>query len=223
MKYKYIVLDFGRVLAVPPTGNWYQTPKFLELVDISKVDNTLLNDVFSKNREKHLKDNQKIVTLDEEYEMFKKFYYSVLSEINYDGDIKKLSDKIAYDRTYNTSKYKLCDNLYDELNILKEKYTLIMLTDNFPCIIPFLKEMNLDNYFNKVYVSSIYGLSKKDLLFFENVINDYNIKPGETLFIDDNESNLDNAKKVGFDCMLMDRNNNKKESKYKIINDLKNI
>ena len=35
---KYIILDFGRVLAYPPTGYWQITPKFLKLIDISKID-----------------------------------------------------------------------------------------------------------------------------------------------------------------------------------------
>lgn len=33
-----IILDFGRVLAYPPTGYWQITPKFLKLVDISKIN-----------------------------------------------------------------------------------------------------------------------------------------------------------------------------------------
>ena len=35
---KYIILDFGKVLAYPTTGNWDITPKFLELIDINKID-----------------------------------------------------------------------------------------------------------------------------------------------------------------------------------------
>ena len=35
---KYIILDFGRVLAYPPTGYWQITPKFLKLIDINQID-----------------------------------------------------------------------------------------------------------------------------------------------------------------------------------------
>ena len=38
MKYKYIVLDFGKVVAAPTTGSWDITPKFLELIDINKIN-----------------------------------------------------------------------------------------------------------------------------------------------------------------------------------------
>ena len=35
---KYIILDFGKVLAYPTTGNWHITPKFIELIDLKKID-----------------------------------------------------------------------------------------------------------------------------------------------------------------------------------------
>ena len=117
-------------------------------------------------------------------------------------------------------KYTLYDNIYNELNILKEKYKLILLTDNWPCVIDYLNKYNLYNYFDKIYVSSFYGVEKKDKVFFDYPINELNIIVGEALFIDDNELNLDIAKEKGLDVILMDRENIIKESKYKIINNL---
>ena len=38
MNYKYIILDFGKVIAGPTTGHWDITPKFLELIDINKIN-----------------------------------------------------------------------------------------------------------------------------------------------------------------------------------------
>lgn len=52
---KYIILDFGKVLAYPTTGHWFITPRFMELVDMSNIDLTRfdectknLNDILSK-------------------------------------------------------------------------------------------------------------------------------------------------------------------------------
>ena len=217
MNYKYIILDFGNVIAAPTTGNWDITPKFLELIDINEIDIYK----FKKIREKYggiL--SEKVTTLEEEYNMFLRFYEPILKEFGYSKDI---AEKIAYDRTYSFDKYTLYDNIYDELNDLKKKYKLLLLTDNWPCANNYLKEYNLYNYFDKIYISSFYGVEKKDKLLFDYPINEFNIKPKEALFIDDNEFNLDNAKEKGFDVMLMDRENIIKDSKYKIINNLKNI
>ena len=86
-----------------------------------------------------------------------------------------------------------------------------------------MKDNNIYNYFNKIYISSIYGQEKKDGLFFDNPIKDFNIKNGEALFIDDNESLLDVAITKGLDVRLMNREKNINSSKYKIISNLYEI
>jgi putative hydrolase of the HAD superfamily len=220
MNYKYLILDFGNVLVTPTTGDWHITPKFKELIDINKIDMDKYNEMFKKYS--YLL-SEKLLTQEEEYDMFIRFYDGILSNINYPGYNKKIVEEIAYDRTYNNSKYTLCDNVINELKELKKKYKLIMLTDNWPCVIPYLKDNGLYDFFDKIYISSVYQELKKDGVFFDHPISDFNIKPGEALFIDDTESLLDVAKNKGFDCMLMDRYKKTKKSKYKIINDLNNL
>ena len=217
MNYKYIILDFGKVIAKPTTGNWDITPKFLELIDINKIDVDKLKKV---RKEYGSILSEKVTTLEEEYNMFVKFYESILKAF---GISKEIIEKISYDRTYNFDKYTLYDNIYDELKGLKEKYKLILLTDNWPCVIDYLKKYDLYDYFEKIYISSIYGVEKKDKVLFDYPIKELNIRPNEVLFIDDNESNLDIAIEKRFDVMLMDREKKVKDSKYQIINDLCNI
>ncbi len=220
MNYKYLILDFGNVLVTPTTGDWHITPKFKELIDINKIDMNKYNEVFKKYC--YLL-SEKLLTQEEEYDMFIRFYDGILSNIDYPDYNKKIAEEIAYDRTYNNTKYTLCDNIINELKELKKKYKLIMLTDNWPCVIPYLKDNGLYDFFDRIYISSVYQELKRDGVFFDHPISDYNIKPGEALFIDDTESLLDVGKEKGLDCMLMDRYKETKESKYKIINDLNNL
>lgn len=217
MNYKYLILDFGGVIAGPTTGDWFMIPKFLELID----SNILTQEKFNRIKSKY--ENvlgEKLLTQEEEYDMFTRFYDGILSEFEYPNYSKDIALEIAYNMTYNFDKYTLYESIFNELDKLKEKYTLIMLTDNWPCATNYLKENNLYDYFDKVYISSVYGVQKKDGLFFDYPIVDYNIKPGEALFIDDNEINLDRAKEKGLDVLHMDRYKRIKNSKYKIINDL---
>ena len=217
MNYKYIILDFGKVIAAPTTGHWDITPKFLELIDINKFD----MEKFQLLRKKYQYIlSEKITNLEEEYNMFFRFYDGILSELKYSEDISK---KIAYDRTYNFDKYTLYDNIHKELKKLKEKYKLILLTDNWPCVTNYLNKYNIYNYFDKIYISSIYGVEKKDKIFFDYPINELNITIDEALFFDDNELNLDIAHEKGLEVMLMDREKIIKYSKYPIINNLLDI
>mgnify|MGYP002623683013 CR=1 FL=1 len=217
---KYLILDFGNVLVAPTTGSWDMTPKFLELIDINKLDIERMNKIRSKYG--YIL-SEKIVNLEEEYDMFLRFYDSILSECNYPGYNKKIAEVVAYDRTYNYDKYRLYDGVLKELTALKTKYTLILLSDNWPCAIPYMKEFGLYDLFDKIYISSFYGVEKKDKVFFDYPIRDFNIKTGEGLFIDDNESLLEIAKEKGLNVMLMDRENNISNSKYKKIKSLRKI
>ena len=217
MNYKYIILDFGKVIAKPTTGNWDITPKFLEFIDIKKIDIEKLKEL-RKKYDSIL--SEKVTTLEEEFNMFVRFYESILKAF---GIPKEIIEKISYDRTYNSDKYTLYDNVQNELKSLKEKYKLILLTDNWPSVIDYLKEYDLYDDFEKIYISSIYGVEKKDKVLFNYPIKELNIRPNEALFIDDNEFNLDIALEKGLDVMLMDREKKVKDSKYQIINNLCNI
>ncbi len=103
MKYKYLILDFGNVIATPSGLDWDITPKFLELVDFDSVD----KDKFNEARLKHIDLLSEVMTtLEEEYDMFTRFYDGILSNIDLPNYNKKIAEEIAYDRTYKNNKYK---------------------------------------------------------------------------------------------------------------------
>ncbi len=210
---KYIIFDFGKVLGYPKTGAWFITPMFLDLVKDVDIDDLKESIINNKNL---VKDNLPIKNLDQEYEMFNNFYLNILEELGLD---KELSKDIAYDKVYNNNEYELYDDVKDVLNKLKEEYILLMLTDNFPSIINYLKHEGIYELFDKVYVSSICETSKKEEKFYDIIIDDYDIKENEAIFIDDFEDNLDLGYKKNFNVIMLDRDN-KKESKYKRINSL---
>ena len=217
MNYKYEILDFGKVIAKPSSGDWDITPKFLELIDINKINKEKWKELRAKYGSIL---SEKVTNLSEEYDMFLSFYKSMLSDFNIS---EKVIKEIAYNRTYALEKYTLYPNIKNELERLKEKYQLILLTDNWPCVINYLKKYDLFDFFEKIYVSSFYGVEKKDGKLFDFPIKDFNIKTGEALFIDDTELNLDIGKEKGFDVMLMDRDKKIKKSKYRILNNLEEL
>lgn len=216
---KYIILDFGKVLAYPTTGDWFITPLFLKLIDMSKLNRKKIVEVMNSYSEIL---SRKLITLEEEYNMYYDFYKNVLSDINYDVN-EDIIKKLAYDITYNDDKYRFYDGIDEELDKLSKKYTLLLLSDNWPCAFHIMKNRGIDKYFDKLYISSVYQEVKKDGIFFDRVINDYKIKKGEAIFVDDNELLLDVAITRGLDVRLMNREGNINKSKYKIINNLNEI
>lgn len=220
-KKKYLILDMGYVLVKPTAGDWLVTPVLLKNVDINKIDVNKAAKVMSELG--YLLDG-KAVTLDEEKELMINFYTEVFKKIEYNISSEKI-EEIVDDFVYNTtdSKYTMYDDVKEELERLSKKYTILMLSDNWPDAFGYLEKHDINQYFDKVYISSVYGKLKSDKVLFDYPINDYKIKPGEAYFVDDKENLLDIAVEKNLEVMLMDRGRKVKNSKYKIIHSLSDI
>lgn len=62
--------------------------------------------------------------------------------------------------------------------------------------------------FDHVYLSHEMGLLKPSLEIFQKVIEEQQINPARTLFIEDTQRNADAARKVGLQTLLIPRNGN---------------
>ena len=215
MDYKYIILDFGNVLFYPKTGNWFATEKLLDLIDTKKFSWEEFNMAVRKYRNILAR---RAITLEDEYQLFSQFYQNVFREINYQVSDDILRE-LSLDFTYNFEKYAIYPDVLENLVKLARKYKLILLSDNWPCGEYIMRHYQLAEYFQKMYISSYYECLKKEGTFFDYPINEFQIKLGEALFIDDNEENLDVAVTKGMDVIIMMRDQLDK-SKYEIIQDL---
>jgi putative hydrolase of the HAD superfamily len=63
---------------------------------------------------------------------------------------------------------------------------------------------DLDECFEKVYLSYEMGMRKPDAEIFESVVSENNLVPAETLFIDDSLQHIEAAKKLGIQTYLLD-------------------
>lgn len=219
---KYIIFDFGGVLAYPTTGNWHLTPKLLELIDIAKLDKEkAISNI--KLYQNIIDCSLKIETIKDEYNAMVEFYDNVFKD-SYSEYSKQLVEQIAKDRVFGFDKYRLYSDVISELERLSKKNKLILLSDNWPSVLEYMRHFGLDTFFDRIYVSSIYGVKKQDGDFFDVMLKDYDdINESNAIFIDDHEENLDVAKEKGITGILMDRDNKNNNSKYKIINSLNEI
>ncbi|MCY7410595.1 MAG: HAD family phosphatase [Chitinophagales bacterium] len=63
---------------------------------------------------------------------------------------------------------------------------------------------NIDSFFNKVYYSCVIQMRKPEIEIFKKVMNDNDLKPEETLFIDDSAQHVETAKSLGIQTILFD-------------------
>ncbi|MEG1150362.1 MAG: HAD-IA family hydrolase [Bacilli bacterium] len=222
---KAILFDSGRTLNVPRTGHWFITPNFFKIIERDNISYT--NDKLTKAMQKAYEHIEKILlveTEEQEYEMFKEFYEIVLKELKYPNIDNDIIELLAKDNVYNDEKFLFFDDIESSLIKLKERFELGVVSDTWPSLERVFINKNLRKYFSTFVMSSVYGSCKSEKILFKIAIEELGVRPEETIFIDDSETNLDSAKEFGLIPILIDVDNCKNlKSKYPIINSIKEL
>jgi len=124
---------------------------------------------------------------------------------NYD-----LSDD-QIDTAWNSILVGIPPNVHEILLAVKQKYRTFLLSNtneiHYNQILRYLDKeygmKNNDDLFEKAYYSQLMFKRKPNVEIFEQVINENNLNPAETLFIDDSPQHLVGAKKAGLNTLLM--------------------
>ncbi|GAA4318536.1 HAD family phosphatase [Mucilaginibacter gynuensis] len=112
---------------------------------------------------------------------------------------------------WNSMLLGIADGNHELLLKLKAKYRSFLLSNinaiHYDHIMDYLKrefdfEGN-DHLFEKTYYSHLTGKRKPEAAIFEQVLQENNLDPAETLFIDDSPQHLAGAEKLGIQTFLM--------------------
>lgn len=230
---KAVLFDSGRVLNGPVTGHWFITPNFWEYIDKSifdSIDKSKIASAFAE-ADKYIVAQKLMITKDEEYKHFVKFYEIVSSQL---PELKLTADaieNIAKDLVFNPTKYSFYDDALEVVPKLKNKYKLAIVSDAWPSLLDVYNENNMTSYFDSIVISSFLGTSKPDSKMYNTALQELNIKPEEAIFIDDSLKNCMGAMEVGINTVFLCRNKQTYISEkiksigkgYKVINDLKQL
>lgn len=222
---KAILFDSGWTLNVPKTGHWFITPRFYEIINEGYLTNNpvVLNNAMEKASD-YIKKILTVSTEKEEFLMFKEFYKIVLNEIEYPFIDDNILNALAEDNVYNDEKFLFFDDVEPLLKVLEKKFILGVVSDTWPSLERVFINKGLKKYFSTFIMSSIYGTCKAEKILFKIALDELNLQPKETLFVDDSESNLDAAKEFGLIPILIDRYDRKGlQSKYPIIRSLEEL
>lgn len=131
----------------------------------------------------------------------------------------KLSSLTGHELTFDECKHAWLGYRKDvpqrNLDLLKELrakgYRLILLSNTNPFMMDWAlsiefdgKGSSLNDYFDALYLSYRLGIMKPAPDFFSQVLDNENILPEETLFVDDGPRNVEAAGKLGFITMCPD-------------------
>jgi FMN phosphatase YigB (HAD superfamily) len=115
------------------------------------------------------------------------------------------------DNAWNSLLVGIPEGNHELLLSLRPKYRTFLLSNintiHYDHIMKYLKEdfgfESNDHLFEKTYYSHLVGKRKPGAAIFEQIMDENNLIPAETLFIDDNPHNTAAAEKLGIQTYLM--------------------
>lgn len=131
------------------------------------------------------------------------FYEVIRQTIGYpfnNGEIKKI---------WNSMLLQIPPNRIELLRYLNTKFPVYLLSNTNPIHISwcnnYLQEKfginSVNDLFKKAYLSYELGMWKPDEVIYEHVLTDANCEASQMLFFDDNEANIESARKVGLQAI----------------------
>lgn len=190
---KIVIFDWGGVILKEYPEHYCDQDAIKETI---KKFNNNLNDTEAYDIYLNtLKDeNEKIISIYNDNKNKYKWYERVKTK----GNLNVEYDDFVSTFINNYKKIDKYQEVIDYIYALKNKVSLALFSDLiFVCFNALEKHIDL-NVFDKVFLSYEEGFVKSDINAFINVENKLNIKGEDILFIDNNENNIKNAKKRGW-------------------------
>lgn len=148
--------------------------------------------------------------------LFDEFEKGFISSDEFRDGIRRITEQPQLtneqiDHAWNTLLIGVPEGTHEVLLKAKKKYRTFLLSNNneihYKWIMEYLKnEFNLPSneiFFEKDYYSHLMKMRKPNPDIFQFVLNAHNLKPQETLFIDDSPQHLKTAASLGMETHLL--------------------
>ncbi len=186
MSYKVLIFDLGKVIFDVSFDLCYTS-----WAESSGVPEQLIRERFK---------------FDDDYDLFEK------NAITPETFRKNISQKLGisvsdelFDKGWCNMYKEVYPGVEDFLAELRQSYTLVALTNTNIIHETVWKPRfrHILTYFDKLYRSPHMGCRKPEKQIYEMLLNDQGIKASEALFMDDNKDNIEGARQVGIDSILV--------------------
>ena len=172
--------------------------------------------------------NEKDIDLGEQEDKLERKFGSNLNDEDYltfAEQTLKINNKEAIDITKNiiNKLYKVRDA--DIFTKLKNKYNnikIIIATNHLSYVEEFINKYFDTTYLDDVIISANINKIKPNANFYNFILEKFNIKSKELLFLDDNVENIDGANKLNIRTIKVEKNMNLYEEVCKFISNVRN-
>lgn len=154
--------------------------------------------------------SEKDINMSFEEEKIERLFGPNINDSDYLKEARKIIEKdnviIRTTKSLIERLYEVRDN--DLFKKIKEKFPdikIIIATNHVSFIRNYIGETFGVTYLDDVIISAEIHRIKPNKDFYEYILNKYNIKPDELLFLDDNIKNVDSASKLGINTIKVDK------------------
>ncbi|MEG1287947.1 MAG: HAD-IA family hydrolase [Bacilli bacterium] len=154
--------------------------------------------------------NEKDIELTPEEDKLERMFGSNINDADYLIDARKIIDKDSIlmrtteELINKIYKVKDCE-IFKKIKEINSNLKIIIATNHVSFVRNFIGESFGVDYLDDVLISAEIHKVKPNSDFYEYVINKYNIKPNELLFLDDNIENVDSANKLGINTIKINK------------------
>ena len=193
MKFKAVIFDFGNVIINIEFQRIYQTFAKFTSKPVAYIEKKIIEDQIFRRYESGQ-------FTDEEFrEVIRQTLGFPLSDHEVDTAWNAVLLDIPIDRI-------------DLIHNIRQKYPVYLLSNTNNIHITasnnYLKKTHgirsLDNLFDKLYLSYEMGMWKPDAEIYHEVLRSNKLQPNEVIFFDDNLHNIESAKAIGMQTILVE-------------------
>ena len=157
--------------------------------------------------------NEKDIVLSSKEEKLERLFGPNLS----DQDYLKEAKNIVFDifNIINITKilinklYKVKDkDIFKEIKEINSNIKIVIATNHVSFVKDFINNNFDTNYLDDLIISAEINKIKPNLDFYKYILNKYKIEANELLFLDDNIKNINGAKKLGIQTIMVEKSIN---------------
>lgn len=153
--------------------------------------------------------NEKDIELTETESKLERMFGPNINDSDY---LKNAREYIEKDSILMRTTEDLITKLYkvrekDLFEKIKNKYNnikIIIATNHVSFVRNFIGESFGVDFLDDVIISAEIHKIKPNTDFYEHILNKFNIKPSDLLFLDDNQKNIDGASEIGINTIKVD-------------------
>lgn len=149
------------------------------------------------------------------WEYMNEHFTEILRKLGIQGDAAVRISNCIRERYLDINKWHVYDDtVYCLKRALDKGYSNIILSNHVPELEDLVKNLNIGDYFIKIYSSANIGYEKPNEKIFEKVLMNLNDIESITMIGDSYIADIQGAKEAGIDAILVRKSNNFNYDKY---------